>query len=73
MRKLFLCLVASIILSSCTSNENKENGRYNIISHEYRGIIVIDTQTGILYYPNPGEKDWLYEDIITTAKKDPEL
>ena len=73
MRKLILFFVASIILSSCSSIGSKENGRYNIITHEYRGIIVIDTQTGILYYPNPGEKDWLYEDIITTAKKDPEL
>jgi hypothetical protein len=72
MRKLFLCLVASIILSSCTSNGNKENGRYSIIEHiGGRGFIILDTRTGTIYYPQDGE--YLYNDMIIKAKKDPEL
>jgi hypothetical protein len=72
MRKIFLCLVASIILNSCTSNENKENGRYSIIEHSGgRGYIILDTRTGCVYYPEDGQ--YLYNDNITKAKKDPEL
>jgi hypothetical protein len=67
MRNLFLFLVASIILSSCTSKETQEIGRYTPIDSE-SGIYILDTKTGLIYYSTNGYKSYC-RDIITTAQK----
>lgn len=67
MKKLFFCFLASTILSSCTSGDSKEIGRYAPMPRE-GGNWILDTKTGVIYYTTNGY-DSYYVDLVTTAQK----
>jgi hypothetical protein len=65
MKKLFFCFLASIILSSCSTNEN---GRY-VPATAGDLLFIVDTQTGRAYYGFGEDEKIQYRDYILTTEK----